>query len=96
MITRRMLRNEEWKNLSPSAKLFYIYLKGKFNGYNNGEIRLYYSELEGIKGLSSHATISKASKELENKGWILKTKVGGLYRNCNEFKLIGKFDDSLP
>ncbi len=46
-----MLKSKEWKGLSASAKLFYIYLKGKYNGQNNGEIRLYYSELDGVKGL---------------------------------------------
>ncbi len=46
MLPRKMLRSKEWKELSPAAKLFYVYLKGKYNGHNNGEIRLYYSELK--------------------------------------------------
>ena len=67
MLPRKMLRIKEWKELRPAAKIFYIYLKGKYNGSNNGKIRLYYSELEEIKGLSSHSTISGAIKELEEK-----------------------------
>ena len=95
MLPRKMLRIKEWKELRPAAKIFYIYLKGKYNGSNNGKIRLYYSELEEIKGLSSHSTISGAIKELEEKGWIKRTKFGGLYRYCNEFELTGKYDDYL-
>lgn len=95
MLPRKMLKSKEWKVLSPPGKLFYIHLKGKYNGHNNGNIRLYYSELKGIKGISSDSTISKAIQELEEKGWIKRTKLGGLYRHFNEFKLTGKYDDYL-
>jgi DNA-binding MarR family transcriptional regulator len=96
MIGRGMLlRSQQWKELSPAAKLAYIYIKSKFNGINNGGIRLYYSELKGVKGLSSPSTISRALKELEKKEWIKRTKLGGLYRHFNEFKLTGKYDDHI-
>ena len=92
---RKMLRCKEWKDLGPAAKIAYLHLKAKYNGQNNGKIRLYYSELKGNKGISSPATIANALKELVSKGWIIKTKLGGLYRHNNEFKLTGKYDDSL-
>ena len=95
MLPRKMLRSKEWKDLAPAAKLFYIHLKGKYNGHNNGEIRLHYSELKGIKGISSPSTISTANKELEEKGWIKRTKLGGLYRTINEYELTGNFDEYL-
>ena len=95
MIPRKMLRSQEWKKLGPAAKILYIHLKEKYNGHNNGEIRLYYSELKGIHGLSSPSTISKAFKELEEKGWIKRTKLGGLYRTINEYELTGNFDDYI-
>ncbi|MCJ7681864.1 MAG: helix-turn-helix domain-containing protein [Candidatus Aminicenantes bacterium] len=94
-IPRQTLNSNEWKTLSPGGKILYIHLKSKYNARNNGEIRLYYSELNGIKGLSSPATISKAIKELETLGWIKRTKFGGLYRYMNEFRLTGKFDSCL-
>jgi hypothetical protein len=94
-IARKTLRSREWKGLSSAAKILYIHLKGKYNGSNNGEIRLYYSELHDIKGLSSDSTISNAFKELEQKEWIKRIKIGGLYRFFNEYKLTGKFDDYL-
>jgi len=93
MLPRKMIRRDQWKELSPAAKLFYIQLKGKYNGYNNGTINLYYSELRGNKGISSPSTISKASRELEEKGWIKRTKLGGMYRYSNEYELTGKYDD---
>jgi hypothetical protein len=96
MLPRKMLECKEWKELSASAKLFYIHLKRKFNGLNNTQIRLHYSELYGIRGISSDSTISKAIQELENKGWITRTKKGGLYRHFNEYALTGKYDDHIP
>lgn len=88
-IPRKTLRSKEWKGLSSAAKIFYIHLKSKYNGYNNGDIRLYYSELKGIRGLSSSATISRARKELEEKEWIKRMKLGGLFRYYNEYELTG-------
>lgn len=95
MIPRKVLHDEEWKRFTSSAKLFYIYLKGKYNGNNNGHVRLYYSELKDIKGLASPGTISKASKELQDAGWISRTQLGGLHRYFNEFRLTGKVDDGF-
>jgi len=95
MLPRKMIRSQEWKNLGPAAKILYIHLKGKYNGHNNGEIRLYYSELKGIQGLLSPSTVSKAFKELEEEGWIKRTKLGGLYRTINEYELTGNFDDYI-
>ncbi len=94
-IPRKILWSQEWKELSPSAKLFYIQLKAKYNGNNNGEIRLHYSELDGIKGISSSSAIANAIRELEQKEWIRKTRQGGLYRYHNKFELTGKYDDHI-
>ncbi len=95
MIPRKILNMDEWKNLSPAAKILYIHLKTRYNGSNNGKIHLHYSELAGIKGLSSHSTVSKAFKELLEKEWVKKTTLGGLYRYSNEFELTGKYDDYI-
>ena len=94
-LPRKTLGSKEWKELSPAAKILYPLIKAKYNGNNNGNIRLYYSELGGIRGLSSHSTISRAFAELEKKGWIKRTKFGGMYRYFNKYKLTGKYDDYL-
>ncbi len=96
MLDRRLLFNEPaWRALSAPAKLVYIYLKGHFNGSNNGEIQLHYSTLKGIKGISSSGTVAKALKELEKGGWVEKTTRGGLYRHVSLYRLTEKYD-SLP
>lgn len=95
MLPRKMIRSKDWKDLTPAAREIYCQLKGKYNGSNNGEIRLYHSELKDIKGLKSPSTRCRAFQELENNGWVVRTKLGGLFRYFNEYKLSGKFDDSL-
>ena len=94
MLPRKMLRSKEWRNLSPAAREVYTQLKAKYNARNNGQIRLYYSELENIEGLRSPSTRSKAFRELEEKEWVKRTKLGGLFRHFNEYRLTWKHDDS--
>lgn len=93
MLGRRLLGSKEWKDLSTAAKLGYIYLKVHFNGSNNGDIQLPYRTLKGINGLSSPGTVAKALKELEGKGWVERTQLGGLRRYKNLYKLTGKYDE---
>lgn len=83
---------KEWRGLSAAAKLLYIHIKAKYNGSNDGKIKVTYAELKGSRGLSSPRTISKAQKELEEEEWIIKTEHGGLYRHYNLFKLTWKYD----
>jgi len=91
-IERRTLKQEHWRGLSASAKIFYIHLKGRYNGSNNGDIRLPYSAMRDVKGCSHPTTISKAVQELEAKKWIrLKTR-GGLFRHNNYYKLTFNYD----
>lgn len=84
-----------FRQLSPRAVTLYIYLKSKFNGANNGKIRLHYSELKGVKGFGSPSTISKTFEELESAGWIKRTHIGGLYRFQNDYQLTGQFDERV-
>jgi hypothetical protein len=87
MLERQTLRSSGWKELTPAEKLTYIGIKANFNGGNNGEIPFKYSESD-----FRSATTSKALKGLIEKGWIEKTKHGGLYRYFCLYKLTGKCD----
>ena len=89
------LRCPEWRALSPAARDVYAMLKAKYNGSNNGEIKLFYSELRGLSGLRCNKTISSAFRELEKGAWIGRTVLGGLYRKIWVYKLTGKFDAHL-
>jgi len=96
MLGRDMLLHcDEWKCLSPAAKLIYIHLKAKHNGSNNGDICLHYSELRSEKGLRSPSTVSNAFKELERRGWIRRAEYGGLYRRPNRYELTGRHDSYI-
>jgi hypothetical protein len=82
----------EWKALSGRAKLLYIYLKGCYNGSNNGEITLHYRQLKGHRGISSSSAISNGLRELEKGEWIERVQLGGLYRKINKYRLTWKYD----
>lgn len=78
--------------MSAPAKIWYLHCKGRYNGTNNGEIRLPYSAMRGVKGCCTDYAITKAIKELEKKKWIKITRKGGLYRYNNLYELIFKYD----
>ena len=89
---RRTLNEEHWQGLSAPAKIFYWCLKGRYNGSNNGEIKLPYSAMKNVRGCSDPHTISKAVKELEAKEWIKIKKYGGHTRWDNLYELTFKYD----
>ncbi len=91
-IERRTLREAPWQDLGPAAKIFYLHLKGRYNGSNNGEIRLPYGAMRGVRGCSDRHTIWRAIKELEAGGWIKVNTIGGLYRKENLYKLTFQHD----
>ena len=92
---RQTIFSKEWADLCPAAKIIYIQMKGKYNSNNNGKIKLYYSELRKIKGLKCSRSISKGFRELEEKKWIRRTKLGGAYGRSNEYELTGEHDPSM-
>ena len=89
MIERSTFESPEWKSLSHSEMIVYLYCKKNYNGSNNGKIPLRYTEL---KGIMAPATICKALKGLGAKGWIERTEHGGLHRFYCLYKLTGTFD----
>lgn len=90
MLRRDLLKDPEWRKLSSSAKILYIYLRSKFNNSTLGEVALAYSE---IKDIMSSKTTSKAYKDLLQGKWIEKVKAGGLYGGVCTYKFIGRYKD---
>ena len=90
-----LFKCQEWKELSSAARDIYIMLKAKYNRKNNGNLQLYYRELQRMKGLRNAQTISKAFKELEDAKWIERTRTGGLFRKPNQYRLSGEYDNHL-
>lgn len=90
MLRRDLLKDPEWRELSSSAKIVYIYLRSKFcqRTLENGDVTLSYGEIDDM---FSTATISNAFKELSKNGWIKKTKQGGLFGGICHYRFTGKY-----
>ena len=89
LLERQTLMSASWRNLTHVEMIAYIYIKNNFNGNNNGQIPLKYSEL---KGVMAPATLSTALKGLQSKGWIEKTQHGGMFRYYCLYKMTGLYD----
>ena len=83
-ITRRMLDHKNFISLSRSAKLTYQFIKGQYNGYNNGNLAAALSMYKAKGYGTSSSQLRKSLVELEDKEFILKTRQGGKNR-CNLF-----------
>ena len=88
MVFRRMLDDPEWRQLSSSAKIVWLYLRAKFNYRSLGEVSLTYSEMHD---LMSSKTFARSKDELEAKGWIEKKKQGGLYGGVCTYTFKGPY-----
>jgi hypothetical protein len=92
-LERRLLfHSPEWRQLSARAKIFYLYLKAKYNTTNNGALQLHFSELHDLPELRSRKSFYGAARELQIAGWIERTKPGGLFRNPNLYRLTFRHD----
>ncbi len=80
-----MLQSKAWENLGNPARVAYIHMKGKLCNAHNKQITISYREME--KFMHKH-TFAKATKELEENGFIGIEQKGGLYRKRNYYTLI--------
>ncbi|MEP2757501.1 MAG: hypothetical protein ABJP66_00285 [Hyphomicrobiales bacterium] len=82
-----MTQHPVWRSLSSSAVKVFIEMRSRFNGSNNGKIRL--SLEDGAKALGiGKETVRRAQIELEQKGFIVKTRAGYFYgRQAAEWRL---------
>lgn len=87
-----VIYSKEWKQLTKSEMVLYLYLKCGFNNNNNGEITLPYSNLRDVM---SSKTFSCSIKGLIDKQWVQKSKAGGLFEKASHYKLTFLFDKKL-
>ena len=74
-ISYKMVHSEAWRSLSGPAVRFFLELRTRYHGSNNGKIFL--SMDEGARLLSiSKSTVKTARDELVDKGFITITKPG--------------------
>lgn len=85
-----MLKSAAWRSLSgPAAKVF-MELHTRFNGSNNGALRLSYAEAAEALSLGK-ATIQRAFQDLQDKGFVVLVRKGNWYhRQAHEWRLTTK------
>ena len=89
-VSYAQLKSEAWRSLSGAAIKVWLELHTRFNGGNNGNIRL--SMNEAVKALGiSKGTAQRAFVELEEKGFIALHNSGNWYhRKAHEWRLTTK------
>ena len=82
-----MLKSAAWRSLSGSALKVFLELHTRFNGSNNGAVRLSYAEAADALGLGK-ATVQRAFRDLQDKGFVVLEKQGNWYhRQAHEWRL---------
>lgn len=85
-----VLKSQAWRSLSGAAVKLFLELHTRFNGSNNGQVRLSMNEATEALGLGK-ATIQRAYAELEAKGFIALQTAGNWYhRRAHEWRLTTK------
>ena len=79
MLTYSMSRSPAWHSLSGAAVKVFIELRCHYTGSNNGELFLSYGDAAKRLHLSK-TTVKRAFDELQEKGFIRKTRQGA--RHC--------------
>ncbi|MBU1275807.1 MAG: hypothetical protein KJ720_10560 [Proteobacteria bacterium] len=90
-----MLDSPAWFAISNAARVAYLHLAADYDGSPGKEarLRLPYSQAEK---LMTRKTFAKALRELQAKGFIQRTKAGGLYNNCSEYALAQEYKSWKP
>lgn len=82
-----MLRSAAWRSLSGAAVKVFLELHARFNGSNNGTLRLSYAEAAEALGLGK-ATVQRAFADLQAKGFVVLVRKGNWYhRQAHEWRL---------
>ena len=74
-----MLTSEAWRSLSGSAIKYYVELRRRFNGMNNGELHLSLEQANKHLGMARD-TVLRVQQELVDKGFIRMTMRGGFHQ----------------
>lgn len=91
-----MTQHPVWRSLSGNAIKVFIEMRGRFNGSNNGKIRLSLEDGARTLGMGKE-TIRRATQELVAKGFIVQTKAGHFYgRKATEWRLTDCECDGQP
>lgn len=83
--------------LSPHAKALLFFFLGQYRGKNNGDLSCAWGKVQDAN-LGTRNTVEKARAELEETGWIVRTRQGSVNRCCLyalTFRAIDDCDNKL-
>ena len=75
-----LVKSPAWRSLSGSAVRYYLELRTRYNGFNNGDLSLSLGEAKELLGMGRHTTI-RAQQELQERGFIHLSARGGYYQH---------------
>jgi hypothetical protein len=81
-----ILNSNEFAELTGNELRMLLELARQYKGNNNGDMTAMRDQLRK-RGWNSHQTIDVVLANLENKGWIVKTRQGGKRRGCTLYGL---------
>jgi hypothetical protein len=84
-LTWQILNSPEYARLSPKAVKMLLDIWVQYNGFNNGDLCATWS-LMRKRGWRSSGTMQSALIELEQAGWLERTRQGGRHK-CNLYAL---------
>lgn len=85
-----ILKSAAWRSLSGAAVKVFLELHTRYNGGNNGNVRLSMNEATEALGLGK-ATVQRAFAELQEKGFVVLQTAGNWYhRRAHEWRLTTK------
>lgn len=85
-----MLKSPAWRSLSGAAIKVWLELHTRYNGGNNGNVRLSLAEASKALGIGK-ATAQRALTQLQERGFIILTVPGNWYhRRTHEWQLTTK------
>ena len=85
-IPHTCLRHENFTRLTPKARMLFTDLLVQYNGNNNGDFTAAFSILKK-RGWRSKETVFLAIDELLHYGWIIRTRIGGFYKQANLYAI---------
>ena len=78
-LSNDLLISEAWRTLPGSAVRYYLELRRRYNGANNGGLHLSLEEAKALLHMGK-STALRARLELEDRGFIRRTRTGGFYQ----------------
>ena len=85
-VPRFVLDSDQWASLPGNSMKLLFELARQYRGKNNGDLSVTISMLKA-RGWTSETTLWKHLHELEERGWIVRTRQGGRHIGCNLYAI---------